>query len=922
MPSPPDENQALPERLAHFRILGRLGAGGMGIVYRAHDERLRRVVALKVLAKKREGDDTVRKRFLREARVAAGITHPNVAAVYEAGEAEGHIYIAMELAQGTTLRRRLAQGGLEIREAVRIVKEIARGVGRAHARHVAHRDLKPDNVMVSDEGAVKVLDFGLAKPHPVGPPSPAGPDSSSLTQVGRILGTPGYMSPEQAIGNPIGVTTDVFSLGVILYELVTGKRPFLGETQIDLVIATNRDTPTPPSSLNPRVSPELEAIIDRCLRKEPAERYATADELCAALEALDALDVERRPTSSKPPLAHVHVRETMPEDSELYRRALSRVGTTIRGKYRLDRVLGVGGMAVVFEATHRNLKRFALKMLHPEVSLREDVRKRFLREGYAANALTHPGAVAVLDDDVAEDGAAFLVMELLEGGGLDAVWETCGYRLSPRIVLAMTCQLLDVLSAAHAKGIIHRDIKPPNVFVLRDGSVKVLDFGIARVRDAMASRGATTGTGVLLGTAGFMSPEQAYARSKDVDAQTDVWAVGATMFTLLSGELVHEGENAPQLVINAATTRGRSLAALAPDVPPAVVELVERAIAFEKSARWPSADAMREATETTYLSMFGEIVSRAPLAGLLERLGSAVAHAGGSASRVSPPTPTPSSGPLALESLFESTSRSIDWPGVVPDRAAGPAEVDSASRRTPPAPSARLRGAGGAPRMALPMSTSHPVSSEARMPAPRAPGKGGGSSVAARAAAAAVVTLAVLAAVGVRGRPTSLEATAPRIADPPPAEEPTVPPAAPSMPAPPPQESAEPHEPVSSAATMASTPAPTASTSSRPSTAPSPAPRAPVPSRTASGASPATAASSRAAAPPAIPASSTGKLNVGATGGWCNVTVDGVAHGATPVAGIELSAGPHLVTCTSASGATSATVVVPSDDTVRYRFAL
>jgi serine/threonine-protein kinase len=305
-------------------------------------------------------------------------------------------------------------------------------------------------------------------------------------------------------------------------------------------------------------------------------------------------------------------------ESELHIRSRAQLGTTIKGKYRLDRVLGIGGMAVVFVATHRNLKRFAVKMLHAELSFREDIRTRFLREGYAANALEHPGAVAVLDDDVAEDGSAFLVMELLEGGGLDHLWDKSGRRMPPRVVLALGYQLLDVLAAAHAKGIVHRDIKPPNLFLTRDGTLKVLDFGIARVRDAMSTGGMATGTGMLLGTPAFMAPEQALAKSSEIDGQSDVWAAGATLFTLLSGQLVHEGDNATQLLVKAATTQARSLATVAPSTPAGVVRLVDRALAFDKEARWPSAEAMRDAIGEVYGEMFGEPLSRAPLATLFE----------------------------------------------------------------------------------------------------------------------------------------------------------------------------------------------------------------------------------------------------------------------------------------------------------------
>src|SRR5580704_6304980 len=168
-----------------------------------------------------------------------------------------------------------------------------------------------------------------------------------------------------------------------------------------------------------------------------------------------------------------------------------RVGTVLRGKYRLDRVIGAGGMAVVYKATHRNHAEFAVKMLHPELSIREDIRSRFLREGYTANAVKHAGAVRVVDDDVAEDGAAFLVMELLDGISAEDLWFECERRIPLRAVIAIAHQLLDVLASAHDKSIVHRDIKPANLFVTRLGDVKVLDFGIARLRDSSGAQPAT-----------------------------------------------------------------------------------------------------------------------------------------------------------------------------------------------------------------------------------------------------------------------------------------------------------------------------------------------------------------------------------------------------------------------------------------------
>ena len=303
-------------------------------------------------------------------------------------------------------------------------------------------------------------------------------------------------------------------------------------------------------------------------------------------------------------------------EGELTDRGSARIGTILRGKYRIDRVLGVGGMAVVYAVTHRNTKQFALKMLHAEFASRPEWNARFQREGYVANSVQHPGAVTVIDDDVAEDGSAFLVMELLEGAGVETIWEQHGGRLPPKPVLALAHQLLDVLAAAHAKSIVHRDIKPANLFVTASGALKVLDFGTARLREPSSTSATVTHGGVLLGTPAFMPPEQAMGLTNEVDAQTDIWAVGATLFTLLAGAYVHEGKTAQHIAVLSATEPARSLGVAAPNLPPEVVALVDRALAFDKKDRWPSAAAMRDAARDAYLNLFGEVVSSAPLATL------------------------------------------------------------------------------------------------------------------------------------------------------------------------------------------------------------------------------------------------------------------------------------------------------------------
>jgi serine/threonine-protein kinase len=273
----------------------------------------------------------------------------------------------------------------------------------------------------------------------------------------------------------------------------------------------------------------------------------------------------------------------------------------LQEKWTLDSLLGVGGMAAVYAATHRNGKRVAVKMLHGELGHQEEVQRRFLQEGYAANAIQHDGAVSVLDDDVAPDGSPFIVMELLEGETLEKWLERAG-QLPPREVLAVADQLLDVLAAAHGKNVVHRDIKPENLFLTKNGLLKVLDFGIARVFEARAASTTSTRMGTVMGTPAFMAPEQARARWDEVDGRTDLWAVGATLFTLLSGRHVHVAESGNEQLILSATTPPVSIATLV-ELPPGVAEIVDRALAFEREKRWPTAQAMQDAVRAALATL-------------------------------------------------------------------------------------------------------------------------------------------------------------------------------------------------------------------------------------------------------------------------------------------------------------------------------
>jgi hypothetical protein len=274
------------ETLGQFRIVARLGQGGMGVVYRATDEKLRRDVAIKVLPESVTGDADRRRRFLREARTAAAISHPNIATVFDIGEEGGRVYLAMELIEGATLRTRLGRGGIGVGEATRIARQIAAGLARAHDKGIVHRDLKPENVMLTPDGGVKILDFGLAKLHEPDSSESALERQETQTLDGRVMGTPGYMSPEQARGGVVDARSDLFSLGIVLYEMLTGRRPFGGASSAEVLAAIMRDTPEPLAKAAPGAPRELAAIVERCLAKSPEDRWSGAGELLEALEAL------------------------------------------------------------------------------------------------------------------------------------------------------------------------------------------------------------------------------------------------------------------------------------------------------------------------------------------------------------------------------------------------------------------------------------------------------------------------------------------------------------------------------------------------------------------------------------------------------------------------------------------------------------
>ena len=272
--------------LHHYRILRALGHGGMGEVYAAEDTKLHREVALKLLPPDMAADPERLQRFEREAQAVAALNHPNVVTIYAVEEAEGVHFLTMELVEGKTLTDLIPERGVPVPEFLKLSVPLADAIAAAHQRGIIHRDLKPANVMVTADGRVKVLDFGLAKLklERLQPPDATTVTTGQLTMQHSILGTPAYMSPEQAQGQPVDHRTDIFSLGVVLYEMATGTRPFKGDSAVTILSSVIKDNPAPALEVNPSLPRELDRVIMHCLKKDPAHRYQSALDLRNDLE--------------------------------------------------------------------------------------------------------------------------------------------------------------------------------------------------------------------------------------------------------------------------------------------------------------------------------------------------------------------------------------------------------------------------------------------------------------------------------------------------------------------------------------------------------------------------------------------------------------------------------------------------------------
>lgn len=671
-----DSDVALPQRLGRFLLLRLIARGGMGEVFLAATgdiEGAERPVVVKVIRREHAKDASFMARFLDEARVQAQLQHPGVAQIVEASMDEGgQPYVAVEYVEGRSLaeiRARAIQIGQKIgwSEAVAICASIAESLAHVHERHdssgrplnIAHRDLSPQNVMVGFSGDTKLIDFGTAR----------GANRRSRTVAGVVYAKPGYVAPEVANGIPGDALVDVYALGVMLWELCSGRRFLQGDASEHMAaVAQNRRT-LPPVAANCGATADLDSVIARMTAHDKMRRLSAREaqsELARLLSIAPALPGGERGVRSRISvlLSTLYTSEPKRSRSEFYKllaNARLTLGTEEKARkiasanpsedqiqreiaegllpgtrYRVVRKIGEGAGGVVFEGVHIDLnRRVALKVLTPERAARPTDAARFRREAWALSKISHRNAVKLYDFGVALDGRLFFAMEYLEGETL----ERCLNRNEPialQDALRIARETSLVLEAAHAVGLVHRDIKPDNLFLTSDNSVKVLDFGVV----CASGDGSGQGEGVtpslaFFGTPEYMAPEQ--IDGSPIDGRADIYALGSVLYEMVTGRLPFVASSGVNLLDLKRKVDPEAPSERAPSrrLPRDVDALILKAMMRNPSERFASASEFRHALERVERSSshgspkrraLGFAAFAAVMVGALSLLGAGTGH--------------------------------------------------------------------------------------------------------------------------------------------------------------------------------------------------------------------------------------------------------------------------------------------------------
>ena len=626
--------ECAPLDLMRGRVLGdryvvseHLGKGGMGSVYRAKHRTLGKDVAVKILDLQLAEDPVARRRFFREARDASRLVHPHNVNVIDFGyEGDGVSYLVMDIVPGRPLRD--LQFPMDVGRALRIALQVAGALQEAHNLKLVHRDLKPENVMVSPVDGrdfCTVLDYGIAK---------STEQRSALTKNGAMVGTPAYCSPEQALGSPVDYRSDIYSLGVMFFEMVTGTLPFPCRNAMGFLFAHAHEKPQRPSQLR-ALPPGVESVILDCLEKKPVHRPASMEDVrsrvVAALSDLNeraskkpssapehnsrqrrSLDAEGALTTTGPsdlprtPDRPRQVLETMKEpllsDEQTLRDSGGsypgepRLGDTLVGRYRICQELGRGDFGIVFRAVDETLLKrdVVVKVIFPAVLRDPSLRRMLEDELRFLTVLNHPSTERLFDI-CKGDGTAdpfFLVMEYVQGRSLHSVLVEDG-PLDELRTTQVAVQILQSLSEAHGHRVVHRNLTPRKVLLCEAHGahlfVKVLGFGMGAVFSSIARKMSPAESGPILRSPRYMSPEVA-AGSHDIDCRSDLYTVGLIIAECLLGRPLVSAPS-PMLIMRIHSST--SPLALPGSVEESRLEGVLRvALAKNREERFPDAGAM------------------------------------------------------------------------------------------------------------------------------------------------------------------------------------------------------------------------------------------------------------------------------------------------------------------------------------------
>lgn len=565
----------LGQTVGPFRVEGVIGQGGMAVVYVARDQTTGDRAALKVLRRDALRQPDLVRRFEQEAELLAALRHPALVRLLRRG-AEGDVpWLALELVQGVPFEDMLRGRTLELGRGVALLARVARAVAYLHDSGVVHRDLSARNVLVAEDDSPRIIDLGLA----------VRLSSPRLTQDGAVLGSSDVMSPEQLLGDPRAITpsADVYALGALLYRLIAGKPP-RGPASLAVARLERSQELGPLAAIVSSVPPALDALCRQALSLTPADR-PEALELASALEAwLGAVPrgAEKTTTASRRPGGDTRA-PPQPGGPQSH----------IVGGFLLERLLAKGGMGAVYVARQPETgRRVALKVV--PVGSSDRLARRFEREVDALGRLRHSNLVDVhaagIDGDM-----GFIAMSYLEGGSLEA--RLAAGPMTPAEAARVVRDAARGVAHAHARGVVHRDLKPANVLFDREGTVRVVDFGVARLAEPQGAGGALTLDGALVGTPAYAAPELLTADRAGVGPPTDVFSLGVILYELLTGRPPFHGNNLVELTAAVLAGRPPPPSRSRRGVPPCLDAVCLRALAVSPEDRHPDARALAEDLE-------------------------------------------------------------------------------------------------------------------------------------------------------------------------------------------------------------------------------------------------------------------------------------------------------------------------------------